>query len=220
MRSLQRHRIKAAPSVAFADVFDASEKRFRHGERSNRSRSWCERDQQSARTVAEFRIRNSREIREILEVFTRMRNRYSGYAFVVYGLVDPRDGLVRYIGSTLDADTRFQAHITEAKGKYSNSKKCNWVRELLEIGMEPKLIRIRDETGERHARISEANEIDKLPYGQLYNSSSPVHKRFRKNPVFKPAWRPPFYRDSHYNYRGTLITYKCTRASTPRKKQP
>ena len=58
--------------------------------------------------------------------------------FFIYLLVDPRDGAVRYVGCTIDPDTRLSAHESSARvGK--ESPKDDWIRELHAIGLAPLL---------------------------------------------------------------------------------
>ena len=65
---------------------------------------------------------------------------------VVYGLMDARDGLVRYVGVTENPIYRFKQHIQEARRKprttsgVSNSKKNLWRRELMSCNLLPTLI--------------------------------------------------------------------------------
>lgn len=55
----------------------------------------------------------------------------------VYGLVDPRNGRVRYVGWTTDAEYRLKAHILESEE--GTTHKCQWIRSLLENGLVPEL---------------------------------------------------------------------------------
>lgn len=57
----------------------------------------------------------------------------------IYGLWDPRDYQLRYIGKTKDApQKRLKAHIQEAKFG-GNNHKNNWIKQLLLEGLEPSL---------------------------------------------------------------------------------
>ena len=73
-------------------------------------------------------------------MFTPLNNR------VVYGLMDARDGLVKYVGVTENPIYRFKQHMQEAKRKprttsgFSNSKKNLWIREMISCGLQPTLV--------------------------------------------------------------------------------
>lgn len=52
------------------------------------------------------------------------------FSFIVYGLIDPRDGELRYIGATgYDLVYRLNRHCGQES--LGNTHKCNWIRELL-----------------------------------------------------------------------------------------
>lgn len=53
----------------------------------------------------------------------------------IYGLYDPRNGLLRYIGKTNNLKVRHSAHSTE-KGE---NHKHNWVKALSRLGLRPEL---------------------------------------------------------------------------------
>jgi hypothetical protein len=56
----------------------------------------------------------------------------------IYGLIDPRYGIIRYCGQTVNTiEKRFEGHLKELNGK---SHKVNWIRKLLSLGLKPKLV--------------------------------------------------------------------------------
>jgi len=59
----------------------------------------------------------------------------------IYGLVDPRDGQVRYIGKTgCRLSLRLSRHIAAAKHEADNfCHRVNWIRELLGLGLLPEI---------------------------------------------------------------------------------
>ena len=61
----------------------------------------------------------------------------------IYGLQDPRDGKIKYIGKSVNLRARFNAHLEEAKHKI-NTDKCIWIRALLSCGLKPTLIIIEE----------------------------------------------------------------------------
>jgi Mor family transcriptional regulator len=57
---------------------------------------------------------------------------------IIYGLIDPRYGIIRYAGkSNLSLRDRFKGHIVESRNPKHNSKKVRWMRELWSLGIEP-----------------------------------------------------------------------------------
>jgi len=56
----------------------------------------------------------------------------------IYGLSDPRYGIIRYVGqTTVDLRERFRCHMTEAKRPGGAYPKLNWIRSLLATGLRP-----------------------------------------------------------------------------------
>lgn len=59
----------------------------------------------------------------------------------VYGLVDPRTGLIRYVGKTKDPKDRIGSHLTEARHVgCPRTYKNYWVRRLLAEGLRPGML--------------------------------------------------------------------------------
>jgi hypothetical protein len=54
----------------------------------------------------------------------------------IYGLVDPRSSLVRYVGASVRPTQRREDHIREARGP-SQTAKAQWLRELDANGLAP-----------------------------------------------------------------------------------
>jgi len=57
--------------------------------------------------------------------------------FLIYGLLDPRDSCLRYVGKTHKRrENRLQEHLeSAAEGRTSHI--YNWIRSLLNVGLEP-----------------------------------------------------------------------------------
>lgn len=55
---------------------------------------------------------------------------------MIYGLYDPRDDKLRYIGKATNFEDRLWQHINSAK-KGDKSYRSNWIRMLLNLGMVP-----------------------------------------------------------------------------------
>lgn len=56
---------------------------------------------------------------------------------IIYKLVDPRDSLVRYVGKTNNLKRRLWQHYYD--NKEAKTPKRKWIKELLELGLEPVL---------------------------------------------------------------------------------
>lgn len=73
---------------------------------------------------------------------------------IIYGLVDPRNQALRYVGKTSTAlKKRLNKHITNSK--YERGHRANWVRSLIKAGLRPEafVIEVVDDDGgesERH----------------------------------------------------------------------
>jgi len=55
----------------------------------------------------------------------------------IYGLVDPRDGRIRYIGKADNPVYRYRKHCERLRG---HTHKVNWIRALLNLGLKPVLV--------------------------------------------------------------------------------
>jgi len=60
-------------------------------------------------------------------------------AGVIYGLIDPRDGYIAYVGQTVHILQRFLGHASSGDGpcRWSNSVVPSWVRDLNAEGLTP-----------------------------------------------------------------------------------
>jgi len=73
----------------------------------------------------------------------------------VYGLVDPRDGLYHYIGSTICLGNRLMQHVTFDCWSDHTIEYCRWRMELEIEGRQPQLVILcaaRPDTVRRHER--------------------------------------------------------------------
>jgi hypothetical protein len=52
----------------------------------------------------------------------------------IYALVDPIEGIPRYIGMTQSPETRYAQHINSQQGKDSESSKAQWIRRIKALG--------------------------------------------------------------------------------------
>lgn len=60
----------------------------------------------------------------------------------IYGLVDPRDGKVRYVGKADDPQKRLKSHLREKDRK--NKRKLLWIEELAELGLKPSITYLQE----------------------------------------------------------------------------
>lgn len=76
----------------------------------------------------------------------------------MYGLIDPRDGLVWYVGRSVRPAVRFNGHLSAARsGK--KSRCATWVRSLLRSGRQPLLVLLEECPSQEHAVEAEAAAI-------------------------------------------------------------
>ena len=84
---------------------------------------------------------------------TGARNR-RGHTWVVYGLADPRDGTVRYVGVTNSLLGRLNEHMRMYGG---NVRKNAWLQELKDVYMLPHVVTlevIEDDTEWREREVA------------------------------------------------------------------
>jgi hypothetical protein len=55
----------------------------------------------------------------------------------IYGLKDPRDDQIYYVGKTENPERRYREHL---KDKKTNTKKTQWVAELRSAGLQPEMV--------------------------------------------------------------------------------
>lgn len=70
-------------------------------------------------------------------------------AFVIYGLSDPRTGIVRYVGKTVQRPKmRLRCHIDKAMSHRSYGRVGAWIRSLAKLGLEPGIVIIETAIGQ------------------------------------------------------------------------
>jgi DNA-binding XRE family transcriptional regulator len=89
-------------------------------------------------------------------------------AVIIYALVDPRDGRVRYVGRSVNPAVRMIAHMNGL----STSRKGRWLRELVAEGLTP-LMKVLDETDWEHQKSVEYEWIER--YRQLEPDLTNAH---------------------------------------------
>jgi hypothetical protein len=76
---------------------------------------------------------------------------------VIYALVDPKSGLVRYVGSTTAPMTRMQGHMR--MGPRDTSIKNAWIKTLVDCGLAPVFVFLESVT-EEDTPAAESRWID------------------------------------------------------------
>jgi group I intron endonuclease len=56
---------------------------------------------------------------------------------IIYGLIDPRDGCVRYIGKSTSGSRRIKQHNSNWHLTRENTRKANWIKSLISQGLKP-----------------------------------------------------------------------------------
>lgn len=59
------------------------------------------------------------------------------FPYVVYALIDPRNGDIKYIGITTNPEERQRAHSSIFRPLSGNSKKVDWIEELRQAKLKP-----------------------------------------------------------------------------------
>lgn len=95
--------------------------------------------------------------------------------FQVYVLVDPRDGLPHYIGCTTNPKRRLYAHLCAPLSTEGNRRRRQWIEELREAGLRPRMLGLGEATGYSAATKLETEWIDRgrLKGWPLLNGRAP-----------------------------------------------
>ena len=75
-----------------------------------------------------------------------------------YGLIDPRNGEMRYVGESKNLKQRLQRHCSPSKLK-TNSHKNNWIKQVLATGLRPEIILLETYDTEQEALDAEVELI-------------------------------------------------------------
>lgn len=104
----------------------------------------------------------------------------------IYGLVDPRDDEIRYVGKANNPERRYMKHVCRKWERYSvekygwmRSEKFLWVYELWKLGMKPRLCIIERCPASHHKR-RERYWIERLGEGGRYMVNGTVYKNTRQ----------------------------------------
>ncbi len=123
----------------------------------------------------------------------------------IYGLVDPRNNEIRYVGQTKRAlQVRLSRHLLDKPKK--NNYKYNWISSLKKEGLKPIIIELEicNETNwkEREAHwIQQFNNLTNLTSGGDGMDFYPQEVRDKISMGNKKAWENPEYRKNISNKR-------------------
>jgi len=78
--------------------------------------------------------------------------------FHIYHLIDPHDGIVRYVGRCTDPKARLRNHCNESQRRQSTPK-TRWIHALMASNTLPAMIVVATYTDACQAQIAEYEEI-------------------------------------------------------------
>lgn len=58
----------------------------------------------------------------------------------IYGLIDPRDKKIKYIGKTINPNKRLYSHLHDHKDHRVSNRRVNWIRSLIKYNLVPEMI--------------------------------------------------------------------------------
>ncbi len=89
-------------------------------------------------------------------------------AYHIYILTDPLDGLVKYVGCTVNPKSRLSNHISQCSdASCGGLKKVKWIRDLKENNVRPTMTIVRACDTIEQAKIIEKQTYDLFNQGQL-----------------------------------------------------
>lgn len=112
----------------------------------------------------------------------------------IYGLKDPKNNLIRYIGQTMQPPRyRFSNHLSEVKNPRYNTRKINWLKSLLKDNVFPALIILEETTKEQAddrekywIRQYKQNDLTNLTEGgnDVCSNIKEYHRRTKDKKVY------------------------------------
>ncbi len=78
-------------------------------------------------------------------------------SFLIYGLIDPRNGQLRYVGKSCSGMKRPLRHFQECELRAWPGHKANWIRQLLALSLKPEVVVL--ETCGSPEELSEAEQF-------------------------------------------------------------
>lgn len=110
----------------------------------------------------------------------------------IYGLADPRDGRIRYIGKSANPLSRLSSHARKGARKV-----CAWYAELNALGLGPCLVFLEKVPAGQDVDQREQAHLARFPCEQLLNQhvrAAHAESRDWETHGRKPRWyRPPLF---------------------------
>lgn len=117
----------------------------------------------------------------------------------IYALIDPRDGLIYYVGCAIDVKKRYEEHLRDK----SKTRKCQWLAELKQYSLQPKL-----EILEIVDNFFGAFSKEDYWIGKMLSTGMPLTNAVIRKGVFTKPDKTIFV---PFNWKGTKLRYMRTR---------
>jgi predicted GIY-YIG superfamily endonuclease len=86
--------------------------------------------------------------------------------YIIYGLKDPQNNLIRYVGISKNIDARYKSHLYTK----DNNGKNEWIEDLKKISLRPELVILHTlETNDRNVALNKEKEYIKLYENTILN---------------------------------------------------
>jgi len=128
--------------------------------------------------------------------------------WVIYVLVDPRNGKIRYVGKTVEPQKRVRWHMNEAANSRDNSYRLNWLRSLAAANLKPTMTIVETGIGDweraerqwiKKYQVEGAELVNGTPGGEGWTAGMrrseenrakvSASKRGKKRPPFSEEWK-------------------------------
>lgn len=93
---------------------------------------------------------------------------------VVYGLLDPRTGMIVYVGVTKNPSYRYLEHLRMPR-KEGNQKNA-WIKELIDLGLKPVFVFLDSVNESQHEEAEQKWIAHFQKLGALYNHRLKIKK--------------------------------------------
>lgn len=107
-------------------------------------------------------------------------NRQPNDRIFIYKLVDPKTGVVGYVGQTKQPTRRLYQHISEARGDMFHCHRNRWLKSVLDAGSRPQMLILQETVGSQGDWFERywiyrllgqghplTNDTDRLPGGRM-----------------------------------------------------
>lgn len=105
----------------------------------------------------------------------------------IYGLCDPEDNAIRYVGKANNPKSRLGGHICTSRRK--TTKLCSWIKGIVDRGEKPSM-KILERVPVDEWKLAERRWISELSdSGSLLFNISPGGNQLTRDPKKKKMWR-------------------------------